>query len=71
MPISGVSGEVVYEGTIMSRLVLTGRYLRSLAAAFGAARAVSAAVAAHRQPSAQALRTLGIDPDQFRTIRFI
>jgi hypothetical protein len=53
----------------MSRLVLTGRYLRSLAVAFGAARAVSAAVAAHRQPSAQALRILGIDPDQFRTIR--
>jgi hypothetical protein len=54
----------------MSRLVLAGRYLRSLAAAFGAARAVSAAVAAHQQPSAQALKILGIDPDQFRTIRF-
>ena len=53
----------------MSRLVLTGRHLRSLVVAFGAARAVSAAVAAHRQPSAQALRILGIDPDQFRTIR--
>ena len=53
----------------MSRLVLAGRYLRSLAAAFGAARAVSA-VAAHQQPSAQALKILGIDPDQFRTIRF-
>jgi hypothetical protein len=54
----------------MSRLVLTGRYLRSLVAAFGAARAVSAAVAAHRHPSAQALKILGIDPHQFRTIRF-
>ena len=54
----------------MSRLILTGRYLRSLAVAFGAARTVSAAVAAHRQPSAQALKSLGIDPDQFRTIRF-
>jgi uncharacterized protein YpuA (DUF1002 family) len=55
----------------MSRLVLAGRYLRSLASAFGAAQAVSAAVSAQRQPSAQALKTLGIDPDQFRTIRFI
>ncbi len=54
----------------MSRLSLIGRYVRSLAAAFGAARAVSAAVAAHRQPSAQALKILGSDPDQFRTIRF-
>jgi hypothetical protein len=54
----------------MSRLSLVGRYLRSIAAAFGAARAVSIAVAARRQPSAQALRLLGIDPDQFRTIRF-
>ena len=53
----------------MSRLILIGRHLRSLAAAFGAARAVSAAVAAHRQPSAQSLEVLGIDPEQFRTIR--
>ena len=70
MPISAASGEVVREGTIMSRLVLTGRYLRSLAVAFGAARAVSVAVEAGRQPSSQALKALGIDPDQFRTIRF-
>ena len=53
----------------MSRLVLAGRYLRSLVVVFAAARAVSAAVAAHQQPSAQALKILGIDPDQFRTIR--
>lgn len=55
----------------MSRFVLIGRYLRSLTAAFGAARTVSAAVASQRQPSATALRILGIDPEQFRTIRFI
>jgi hypothetical protein len=55
----------------MSRLVLIVRHLRSLFAAFGAAQAVSAAVAARRQPSLQALKLLGIDPDQFRTIRFI
>lgn len=69
MPISAVSGEVVREG-IMSRLILIGRYLRSLAATFSAAQAVSAAVEAQRQPSARALKILGIDPDQFRTIRF-
>jgi hypothetical protein len=55
----------------MSRFSSIGRRLRSLAAAFGAARAVSAAVAAHRQPSATALEILGIDPEQFRTIRFV
>jgi hypothetical protein len=55
----------------MSRFVLIGRYVRSLAAAVSAAKAVSAAVASHRQPSAAALKVLGIDPDQFRTIRFI
>jgi hypothetical protein len=55
----------------MSRFFLIGRRLRSLAAAFGAAQAVSAAVAAHRQPSATALEILGIDPGQFRAIRFI
>jgi hypothetical protein len=55
----------------MSRLSLMGRYLRSVAAAFSAAQAVSAAVEAQRQPSARALELLGIDPDQFRTIRFI
>jgi hypothetical protein len=55
----------------MFRLSLIGRYLRSVAAAFNAAQAVSAAVEAQRQPSAGALRILGIDPDQFRTIRFI
>lgn len=54
----------------MSRLSLVGRYLWSLFATYGAARAVSLAVAARRQPSAQALKRLGIDPDQFRTIRF-
>lgn len=54
----------------MSRLVLIGRYLRSLAAAFSAATAVSAAVAAQRQPSEAALRVLGIEPARFRTIRF-
>jgi hypothetical protein len=58
-----------FEGIIMSRLSLVGRYLRSLFVTFGAARAVSVAVAARRQPSAQALKLLGIDPDQFRTIR--
>jgi len=55
----------------MLRFVLIGRYLRSLATAFSAAQAVSAAVASHRQPSDRALRILGIDPEQFRTIRFI
>ena len=55
----------------MSRLVLIGRSLRSLMAAFDAARLVSAAVAARSQPSVEALEMLGIDPDQFRTIRFI
>ncbi|HKP22483.1 MAG TPA: hypothetical protein VJV39_01355 [Dongiaceae bacterium] len=55
----------------MSRLVLIGRGLRSIAVAFGAARQVSAAVEAQRQPSARALKILGIDPDQFRTIRFL
>jgi hypothetical protein len=55
----------------MSRFVLIGRYLRSLVAAFGAAQAVSAAVASCRQPSAASLKILGIDPEQFRTIRFI
>ena len=54
----------------MSRLSLVGRYLRSLFVTFGAARAVSAAVEAGHQPSARALKILGIDPDQFRTIRF-
>ncbi|WP_162917622.1 hypothetical protein [Dongia deserti] len=54
----------------MSRLVLIGRYLRSFVDAFSAARAVAAAVEAHRQPSAAALKILGIDPEQFRTIRF-
>lgn len=55
----------------MSRFVLIGRTLRSLAEAFSAAQAVSAAVESQRQPSAAALRILGIDPEQFRTIRFI
>ena len=55
----------------MSRLSLIGRYLRSVAAVIGAAQQVSAAVEAQRQPSDQALEILGIDPDQFRTIRFI
>lgn len=54
----------------MSGFVLIGRYLRSLFVSFGAAQAVSAAVAARRQPSAHALKLLGIDPAQFRTIRF-
>jgi hypothetical protein len=54
----------------MFGFVLIGRYLRSMFVAFGAAQAVSAAVAARRQPSARALQLLGIDPDQFRTIRF-
>lgn len=55
----------------MSRLVLIGRHLRSFVEAAAAACAVSAAVAAHRSPSAAALETLGIDPEQFRTIRCI
>jgi len=55
----------------MSRLSLIGRRLRSIAVAFGAAQQVSAAVEAQRQPSAQALELLGIDPAQFRAIRFI
>ena len=55
----------------MSRLSLIGRRLRSMAAVFAAAQQVSAAVEAQRQPSDQALEILGIDPDQFRTIRFI
>jgi hypothetical protein len=55
----------------MSRLVLIGRYLRSIIEAADAARVVSAAVAAGRSPSAAALKTLGIDPEQFRTIRYI
>jgi hypothetical protein len=54
----------------MSRFVLIGRYLRSLFVTFGAAQAVSAAVAARRQPSEAALRMLGIDPATFRTIHF-
>jgi hypothetical protein len=54
----------------MSRLVLIGRYLRSLAAAFSAATTVSAAIAAHRQPSEAALKILGIEPERFRAIRF-
>lgn len=55
----------------MSRLVLIGRFVRSFAVAAAAANAVSAAVAAHRDPSAAALKTLGIDPEQFRTIRYV
>jgi len=55
----------------MSRLVLISRRLRSMAAVLSAAQQVSAAVEAQRQPSDQALETLGIDPDQFRTIRFL
>jgi hypothetical protein len=35
-----------------------------------AAKAVSNAVAMRREPSAAALRGLGIDPETFRTIRF-
>ena len=54
----------------MSRLVLIGRHLRSIAVAFSAAEQVSAAVEAQRQPSAHALEILAIDPDQFRTIRY-
>lgn len=54
----------------MSRLVLIGRQLRSMAAVLNAVRQVSAAVEAQHQPSDQALEILGIDPDQFRTIRF-
>ena len=55
----------------MSRLVLIGRRLRSIAVVLGAATRVSAAVEVQRQPSDQALEILGIDPDQFRTIRFL
>ncbi len=55
----------------MSRFVLIGSYLRSTLAAIGAARAVAVAVAARRMPSASALKTLGIDPEVFRTIRFV
>ena len=54
----------------MSRLVLAGRYLRSLVVVFAAARAVSAAVAAHQQPSAQAWPTYGDGVTPLRTIRF-
>jgi hypothetical protein len=53
----------------MSRLVLIGRYLRSFAEVFSAAQTVSAAIEANRQPSAAALKILGINPEQFRTIR--
>ena len=55
----------------MSRLVLIGRRLWSIAVVLGAATQVSAAVEAQRHPSARALEVLGIDPDQFRTIRFL
>ena len=55
----------------MSRLFLIGCRLRSIAVAFSAAQQVAAAVEAQRQPSDQALEILGIDPDQFRTIRFM
>jgi hypothetical protein len=54
----------------MSRLTLIGRRVRSLAAVWSAALAVSAAVESQRQPDDAALEILGIDPDQFRTIRF-
>jgi hypothetical protein len=54
--------------TIPQRLV---ELVWSFATAFSAAQAVSAAVEARRQPSATALEILGIDPGQFRTIRFI
>ena len=54
----------------MSRLSLIGRQLRSMATVLRAAQQASAAVEAQRQPSDQALEIIGIDPDQFRTIRF-
>jgi hypothetical protein len=44
-------------------------YLRSLFAALTAAQAVSAAIVVRRQPSIAALRTLGIDPEAYRSIR--
>jgi hypothetical protein len=55
----------------MSRFILIGRHVRSWAVAFGAAQAVSAAVEGRRRPSAASLEILGIDPEQFRTIRFV
>lgn len=55
----------------MSRITLMGRQVRSIAAVLSAAQAAAAAVESQRQPSADALRTLGIDPEQFRTIRFL
>jgi hypothetical protein len=45
-------------------------YLRSLFAAFVAAQAVSAAIAVRRSPTAITLRNLGIDPENYRDIRF-
>lgn len=36
----------------------------------GAARDAAAAVEAHRAPNTRALKTLGIDPEAFKAIRF-
>jgi hypothetical protein len=55
----------------MSRFVLIGRNLWSFIEALGAAQAVAAAVESQRPPSDAALRVIGIDPEQFRTIRFL
>ncbi|HEV8390739.1 MAG TPA: hypothetical protein VGQ35_12900 [Dongiaceae bacterium] len=55
----------------MSRFVLIGRYVRSLFAVISAAKAVSNAVAMRHAPSAAALKTLGIDPETFRAIRYV
>ena len=55
----------------MSRFFLIGRFLGSLFAILGAAKTVSNAVAMRRMPSNAALITLGIDPELFRTIRYV
>lgn len=45
----------------------TGFFRRAFAA-FGAANAISAAVEGGRRPRARDLETLGIDPQQFRSV---
>lgn len=42
--------------------------LRDLYEMFGAANAAASATHEHRAPDARALRTLGIEPKQFRAI---
>jgi hypothetical protein len=71
--ISALSGDIVELGLIMIRAIPVRfiELVRSFATTFSAAQAVSAAVEAHRQPSAASLKILGIDPEQFRTIRFV